>query len=49
MFKIDFLHKLLNTKDTEIQKLETNQLMVVLGVFRYFVRRIEREINKRTF
>lgn len=47
MIELQSLKKLLNIKDEELQKLDTEQLRAMLGVFRYSVRGIEREINRR--
>lgn len=48
MIKIELLKKILNADDDEIKKLDVEQLRVLLGVFRYFVRRLEREVNQKT-
>ncbi len=47
MIKVNNLKEILNIKDEEIKKLDIEQLRVLLGVFRYRVRGIEREINHR--
>jgi hypothetical protein len=47
MIELKSLKKLLNIKDEELQKLDIEQLRAMLGVFRYSVRGIEREINRR--
>ena len=47
MIELKTLKKLLNTRDEELQKLDIEQLRVLLGTFRYRVRSIEREINRR--
>ncbi|MDO8580278.1 MAG: hypothetical protein Q7S13_02240 [Candidatus Omnitrophota bacterium] len=47
MFKIKTLQQLLNIKEKDFRKLDIEQLRVILGTFRYLVRSIEREINRR--
>jgi hypothetical protein len=47
MIKLPLLAKLLNITDDDIKKLTMDQLRVLLGVFRYLARVIEREINTR--
>ena len=47
MIQLKLLKNLLNTSDQELQKLALDQLRTLLGVFRYFVRILEREINMR--
>ncbi len=47
MIKIELLHKLLNAEDVELKKIDTDRLRTLLGTFRYFVRLLEREINRR--
>ncbi len=47
MIELKSLKKLLNIKDEELQKLDIEQLRAMLGVFRFSVRGIEREINRR--
>ncbi len=49
MIKVELLQRLLNVKDEELQKFDSEQLRVMLGVFRYLVRGLEREINRRCF
>lgn len=48
MIEIKTLKSLLNISDAELQKLDIEQLRVLLGVLRYRVRSIEREINRRS-
>ena len=47
MIKTALLKQLLNADESELKKLDVEQLRVMLGTFRYFVRLLEREINKR--
>jgi len=47
MIKIGLLQKLLNAEEVELKKIDTDRLRTLLGTFRYFVRLLEREINKR--
>ncbi len=47
MIEIKSLKKLLNITDSDLQRLDIEQLRAMLGVFRYSVRAIEREINRR--
>lgn len=47
MIKLKLLQKLLNTNEKELKKLDVEKLRTLLGVFRYMVRFLEREINKR--
>ena len=49
MINIQLLQKLLNAKESELKKIDTERLRTILGVFRYFVRILEREINRRCF
>lgn len=49
MIKVELLQRLLNVKDEELQKFDPEQLRIMLGVFRYLVRGLEREINRRCF
>ncbi len=49
MIKTEFMQKLLNADDECLRKMDIEQLRVALGVFRFFIRRLEREINTRTF
>lgn len=48
MIKVEVLKKLLNASDEELKKMDTERLRTMLGVFRYFVRRLDREINNRS-
>lgn len=41
------LHNLLNVDRQAIKKMNIEQLRLILGVARYFVRSVEREINRR--
>ncbi len=47
MIKVNVLHDLLNIKDDELKKLDLEQLRLMLGIFRYLTRVVEREINER--
>ena len=47
MIKLKSLQKILNTDEKELKKLDVEKLRILLGVFRYTVRFLEREINKR--
>ena len=47
MIKIALLKKILNADESELKKLDIERLRTLLGTFRYFVRLLEREINKR--
>ena len=47
MIKVQLLQKLLNAEEFELKKIDTERLRTMLGAFRYFVRLLEREINKR--
>lgn len=47
MIELKTLKKILNFKDEELKKLDIEQLRAMLGIFRYGVRGIEREINRR--
>ena len=47
MIKLKSLQKLLNTDEKELKKLDVEKLRTLLGVFRYTVRFLEREINQR--
>jgi len=40
---------LLNVNTKQIKKYDIEQLRLILGVARYFVRSVEREINRREF
>ncbi|MCC6759149.1 MAG: hypothetical protein IT395_05960 [Candidatus Omnitrophica bacterium] len=48
MIELKALKDILNIKDEELQKLDIEQLRALLGTFRYRVRSIEREINRRS-
>lgn len=45
--KLQEIEALLKIKDEEIQHLQVDQLRLLLGVFRYLTRILEREINRR--
>ncbi len=45
--KLDTLQSLLNVDQQAIEKYDVEQLRLLLGVARYFVRSVEREINQR--
>lgn len=47
MIKIELLRKILNAEESQLKKIDTDRLRTMLGAFRYFVRLLEREINKR--
>ena len=48
MIEVKLLKKLLNTSQTDFKDIDTEQLRVILGSFRCFIRVLEREINHRT-
>jgi len=41
------LRKLLNVNEKAIKSYDVEQLRLILGVARYFIRSVEREINRR--
>ena len=45
--KVDELKNLLNMKEEDVQKLDTDQLRLLLGVLRYTTRIVQRELNQR--
>lgn len=47
MIKVELLNKLLNIKDEDLRNFSLEQLKLLLGVFRYVVRILEREVNHR--
>lgn len=47
MINLTTLKSLLNISDDEIQRLDIEQLRLLLGTLRYRVRSVEREINRR--
>lgn len=47
MIDAELLMKLLNADKSQLKKFSLDQLRVLLGVFRYFVRLLEREVNSR--
>ena len=47
MIKVETLHDLLNTRDEDVKRLDTEQLRILVGIARYFTRVLEREINSR--
>jgi hypothetical protein len=47
MIEVKSLKTILNIKDEELRELDIEQLRALLGTFRYRVRSIEREINRR--
>ncbi len=47
MIKIELLNRLLNIKDNDLKNLDTEKLRLLLGVFRYLTRVLERELIKR--
>ena len=47
MIKVQELRDLLNLSDKELKKLDVEQMRLLLGVFRYMTRVLEREINAR--
>jgi hypothetical protein len=48
VIKTEFLKRLLNIDSKELAKIDVEQLRIMLGVFRYLVREVEREINRRS-
>ncbi len=47
MIKVDELKHLLDLKETDVAKLSTDQLRLLLGVLRYSTRIVQRELNTR--
>ena len=45
--KVEELKNLLDLKEEEVAKLNTDQLRLVLGVLRYTTRIVQRELNDR--
>lgn len=45
--KLETLQNLLSVDEAAIRKYDIEQLRLVLGVARYFIRNVEREINHR--
>ena len=45
--KIEELKNLLELKEKDVEKLDTDQLRLVLGVLRYTTRIAQRELNER--
>lgn len=48
MLSLKLLRSLLNADDNEIQGLTVDQLRLLLGVLRFRVRLLEREINRKS-
>ncbi len=47
MVNLNLLVKLLQSKEDDIKSYETEKLRTILGVFRYYIRILERELNSR--
>jgi hypothetical protein len=47
MINSETLKELLNLEDKKLKDYDLEQLRMMLGTYRYMVRRCEREINKR--
>jgi hypothetical protein len=47
MFKLESLQKMMDVNEEDLKDYDTEQLRVMLGVFRYIVRVLERVINKQ--
>lgn len=47
MIEIKSIKKILNISEDDLKRLDIEQLRALLGTFRYAVRGIEREINRR--
>jgi len=47
--KLEALKNLLNVNESAIKEYNLEQLRLILGVARYFVRSVEREINRREY
>jgi len=47
MIKVETIHDFLKTDHDTLKHLDVEQLRILLGVFRFTVRCIEREINDR--
>jgi hypothetical protein len=45
--KMEELKNLLELKEEDVEKLDTDQLRLVLGVLRYTTRIVQRELNQR--
>ena len=45
--KVEELKHLLDLKEEDISKLDTEQLRLLLGVLRYSTRLVQRELNQR--
>ena len=45
--KMEELRNLLELKEEDVEKLDTDQLRLVLGVLRYTTRIVQRELNQR--
>ena len=45
--KMEELKNLLELKEEDVEKLDTDQLRLVLGVLRYTTRVVQRELNDR--
>ncbi len=47
MIKVEQLKRLLNIKEKDLKNLDMEQLRLMLGIFRYLSRILDREINTR--
>lgn len=47
MISTELLQKFLKIKKEDLAKYDPEQLRLILGVFRYVVRSLEREVNER--
>ncbi len=45
--KVEVLKNFLELKEEDVEKLDTEQLRLVLGVLRYTTRVVQRELNRR--
>mgnify|MGYP003392629784 CR=1 FL=1 len=45
--KVEELKNFLDLKEEDVEKLDTEQLRLVLGVLRYTTRIVQRELNRR--
>ena len=45
--KVEALKNFLELKEEDVEKLDTDQLRLVLGVLRYTTRIVQRELNRR--
>lgn len=47
MIKVEELKHFLELEESDVKKLETEQLRLLLGVLRYSTRIVQRELNER--